>query len=96
MKKSILMILLFMIVFRHESVGQDKKWTLEDCISYAVENNIGLKRQKLQTETYETSLLKSRMDYLPSLNFGSDAQMGFGRSIDPVTNLITFEQNISN
>ncbi len=33
---------------------------------------------------------------LPSLNFGSDARVGFGRSIDPVTNLITFEQNISN
>ena len=36
------------------------------------------------------------MDLLPSLNFGSDARVGFGRSIDPVTNLITFKQNISN
>jgi len=36
------------------------------------------------------------MDILPSLNLGSDANLGFGRSIDPVTNLITFEQNISN
>ena len=96
MKKSIWIVSIFIICCWHESVGQNKKWTLEDCISYAVENNIGLKRQQLQTETYEANLLKSRMDYLPSLNFGSDAQMGFGRSIDPVTNLITFEQNISN
>ncbi len=36
------------------------------------------------------------MDVLPSLNFGSDANLGFGRSIDPVTDLITFKQNISN
>jgi outer membrane protein TolC len=36
------------------------------------------------------------MDVLPSLNFGSDARVGFGRSIDPVTNLITFKQNLSN
>jgi outer membrane protein TolC len=36
------------------------------------------------------------MDMLPDLNFGSNATVGFGRSIDPVTNLITFEQNLSN
>jgi len=76
--------------------GQDQKWTLEDCIDYAVTNNINLKRQKLQTEVYEANLMKSRMDYLPTLNLGSNAQVGFGRSIDPVTNLITFKQNISN
>ena len=76
--------------------AQEKKWTLEDCISYAVSNNLGLQRQQLQTETAETNYLKSKMDMLPSLNFGSDARIGFGRSVDPVTNLITFKQNISN
>ena len=96
MKLRICTLLLFIFCCWHEGSGQIKKWTLEDCINYAVTNNIGLKRQKLQTETYEANLLKSRMDYLPSLNFGSDAQLGFGRSIDPVTNLITFKQNISN
>jgi outer membrane protein len=76
--------------------AQEKKWTLEDCINYAVANNLGLKRQILQTETAEANYLKSKMDILPSLNLGSDARIGFGRSVDPVTNLITFKQNISN
>jgi outer membrane protein len=76
--------------------AQEKKWTLEDCINYAVSNNLGLRRQMLQTETAEANFLKSKMDVLPSLNLGSNAQIGFGRSINPVTNLITFEQNISN
>jgi len=88
--------MLFLFLFYCEAEAQDKNWTLEDCINYAVTNNIGLKRQRLQTETSEANLLKSKMDVLPSLNFGSDARIGFGRSIDPVTNLITFEQNISN
>lgn len=92
-----LIFLSFFLVFSCCTVsGQAKKWTLEECISYAVTNNLSLKRQKLQTETYESNLLKSRMDNLPTLNLGTDAQMGFGRSIDPVTNLITFKQNISN
>jgi len=76
--------------------AQEISWTLGDCVTYAIENNIELKRQKLQTETAGVNLVKSKLDVLPSLNFGSDAQLGFGRSIDPVTNLITFEQNFSN
>ncbi|MCU0462475.1 MAG: TolC family protein [Bacteroidales bacterium] len=86
---------ILLLLFQ-ETIAQEKKWTLEDCINYAVANNLALKRQILQTETAEANLLKSKMDMLPSLNAGSDARIGFGRSVDPVTNLITFKQNISN
>lgn len=87
--------ILFLILFIPE-ISAQKKWTLEECIDYALSNNIGLKRQRLQSEIDRTNLTKSRMDVLPNLNLGSDVNVGFGRSIDPVTNLITFEQNISN
>ncbi len=76
--------------------GQAKKWTLQECVDYAIENNIGLQRQRLQTETAKTNYQQAKMNTLPSLNMGSEAQVGFGRSIDPVTNLITFEKNLSN
>ncbi len=76
--------------------AQAEKWTLGDCIDHALANNIGLQRQGLETETAVVNLTKSKMDLLPNLNLGSDARVGFGRSIDPVTNLITFKQNISN
>jgi outer membrane protein len=96
MKKPIWIAIVSLVLMFPDISSQEKKWTLEDCITYAVSNNIGLQRQVLQTETAETNYLKSKMDLLPSLNFGSDARVGFGRSIDPVTNLITFKQNISN
>jgi len=92
--KYILSILV--LIGSAEISAQDNKWTLEDCINYAVTNNIGIQRQRLQAESAEINLLKSRMDILPTLNFGSDANVGFGRSINPVTNLITFKQNLSN
>lgn len=79
-----------------EAAAQEKKWTLEDCINYAVDNNLGLKRQMLLTETAEANYLKSKMDVLPSLNASSDARIGFGRSVNPVDNSITFKQNVSN
>jgi outer membrane protein len=103
MKKTILIFIFYLILNPGKISAQEdttamaiKRWTLEDCINYAIENNIGLKRQKLQTESAETDLLKAKMNLIPSLNFGSDANLGFGRSINPVTNLITFKQNISN
>jgi outer membrane protein len=96
MKRTLWIVLLFIIFYNQDISAQTKKWTLEDCITFAVTNNIGLQRQRLQTESAEVNFLKAKMDVLPSLNFGSDARVGFGRSIDPVTNLITFKQNLSN
>jgi outer membrane protein len=98
MKRNLLIVTLLLILFTGELCGQSdqKKWTLKDCINYALTNNIGLQRQKLQTEADRIYLTKSKMDMLPDLNFNSSGRVGFGRSIDPVTNLITFKQNLSN
>jgi len=89
-------ILILAVAFPRELGAQAEKWTLGDCIDHALANNIGLQRKGLETETAMVNLTKSKMDLLPNLNLGSDARVGFGRSIDPVTNLITFKQNISN
>lgn len=96
MKRVILIIILFLIFCTGPVSAQSKKWTLEDCITYAVANNIGLQRQRLQTEVAKVDLLKSRMDLLPSLNAESDASIQYGRSIDPITNGVTFLQNFRN
>ena len=96
MKRLIFFITISITLIIQESEAQDKKWTLEDCISYAITNNINLQRQKLLTESAEVSYFKSKMDILPTLNAGTDANVGFGRSVNPVTNLITFKQNLSN
>ncbi len=87
---------LSLILCFGEISAQEKKWTLEDCVNYAVINNIGLQRQRLQTQTAEVNLLKSKMDILPSLNAGSDMSIQYGRSIDPITNGVTFLQNFRN
>ncbi len=94
--KRYFLILSLLLALGLSTSAQEKKWTLGDCINYALTNNIQLQRQKLLTETAEVNFLKSKMDVLPSLNMGSDGRIGFGRSIDPVTNLITFKQNLSN
>ncbi len=96
MKKIIwITILLISLGFREVS-SQVKQWTLEECINYAIANNIDLQRQKLQTKSAEVDLVKSKMDIVPTLNMGSDANLQFGRSVNPVDYSITFEQNFGN
>jgi outer membrane protein len=95
MKRIFNISLLLLFLFSSELFPQ-AKWTIDDCIKYALANNIGLQRQKLQTETNQANLTRSRLEALPDLNFGTDARVGFGRSVNPVTNLITFKQNLSN
>lgn len=95
MKQTILIITI-LLTCPVQLVTAQKKWTLEDCITYAVTNNIQLQRQRLQTENGRVNLLKSKMELLPDLAFQSDGRVGFGRSVNPVTNLITFKQNLSN
>ena len=94
-RNKFIIVLLLVFCFR-EVPAQVKQWTLEDCINYAVSNNIGLKRQKLQTEVADVNLIKSELDILPSLNMESDAGIQFGRSIDPISNGVTFLQNFRN
>jgi outer membrane protein len=96
MGKNTWIVSLLLIMCFGEISAQVKKWTLEDCINYAVTNNISLQRKRLQTQTAEVNLLKSKMDILPSLNAGSDASIQYGRSIDPITNGVTFLQNFRN
>jgi outer membrane protein len=96
MGKIKLILTLLIILCLQDISGQAKKWSLEDCINYAVTNNLGLQRQRLQTDISEVNLTKSKMDVLPSLNLGTDASVQFGRSIDPRTNGVTFSQNLRN
>jgi outer membrane protein len=96
MKKTIWITILLIILGFQEITSQVKQWTLEDCINYAVDNNIGLQRQELLTKNAEVDLLKAKMDIVPSLNMGTDANLQFGRSVNPVDYSITFQQNLSN
>lgn len=73
-----------------------EEWSLKDCLDYATENNIALKRQRIQSDMYKNDLWASKANLLPSLNFRTTGNKNFGRSVDPGTNDITFNQTISN
>jgi outer membrane protein len=84
MYKSIVISML--IIFLSQMSFAQQHWTLEDCINYAMENNLQVKKQELNTEIYENNLLTSKISLLPSVNGGINQNFTFGRSIDPFTN----------
>ncbi|MGS0528107.1 TolC family protein [Zobellia nedashkovskayae] len=62
-----------------------KVWSLEDCISYAIENNITIKDATLNKTISEVDYSKSKSAKLPDL-FGSASQgYSSGTTIDPIT-----------
>ena len=48
--------------------------TLEQCIDYALKNNIQIKQSELNTELTEINLTQSKANLLPSLNGKNDLQ----------------------
>jgi outer membrane protein len=66
-----------------------KTWTLNQCISYAIENNINLKNYELEEKISVESWRQSKRNMLPSLSASSGAGLSFGRSVDPATDAYT-------
>jgi outer membrane protein len=63
-------------------VNAQKQWTLEECIQYALDHNIQIKRQELITKTGKNNFTQSRMEMLPSVNAGVDYNLGSGRILN--------------
>lgn len=66
--------------------AQNKKWTLEECVSYAVEHN-------LTVEQFELDLANAQIDHsdavgglLPTVNSTISTSGNTGLSFDPTTN----------
>lgn len=60
--------------------GQEK-WSLKECIDYAIENNIQVKQGELTTQYQENQLKKAKADRLPSLSASMTQGFNYGRSL---------------
>ena len=63
-----------------------ENWTLNQCINYALKNNLKLQETGMSAEIAALNYHQARWNMLPSISAGSDAGKNFGRSVDPATN----------
>jgi len=94
MKKFLFLLSAYIILFAPAGFSQQKEWSLEECIKYAIDNNIQIKQQVLQTRYQENTLEQSKLNLLPTLNGQATHNYSFGRALDETTYEYTANQNI--
>lgn len=73
-----------------------KVWTLQDCIDYAVKNNITVKKKVLDKTTAELNFQQQKNNKLPTIYGSSSVGLTNGSSIDPITSSFVNQNVLSN
>lgn len=82
-------LLIIIAVFGVLSLpGQDNRelWSLQDCILYARQNSIAIKRAQNTIVNAELGQQQAKHNRYPSINSSISGGYQFGRTIDPTTN----------
>jgi outer membrane protein len=82
MKKLLISIITCIIISQGFTFAQQQAWSLEDCIKYAIEHNIQIKQQTIQTKVQKNSLDQAKLDLLPTLSGQASHDYSFGRALD--------------
>ncbi len=82
--RTIIVTILAFVLFINVN-AQDKKWTLQECVSYALDNNISIKQNKLNIDLSKENVISSKGNFLPNLNASTGGNLNFGSGFDPVS-----------
>jgi len=94
MKTFLVFFLIFIFISESNLISQQKVWSLGECITYAIDNNIQIKQQVIQTEFQKNSLDLAKLKLLPSLNGSASHNYSFGRALDQTTYQYTSHQTV--
>ncbi len=94
MKRKILTLGFLLLAAPFLLLSQQKEWTLEECIGYALQNNIQIKQKEIMTEYQASALHQSRLNLLPTLNGSASHNYNFGRALDQTTYEFTENETI--
>jgi outer membrane protein len=88
MRKNSYFSLIVILFFGLSTQAQSKKWTLEECVKYALENNISIKQSELDTQTAAIDKRGALGKFLPSLNTSASHSWNVGLNQDITTGLL--------
>lgn len=77
MNKTFRKVLIAMFVASAPLGMQAKQWTLQDCINYALANNISLQKTQLQKASANEDYLQSKAALLPSLSANTNQNVSY-------------------
>lgn len=81
-----LYISLLLVVLTTIAKAQEKKWTLEECVHYALEKNINIQQTQLDNELILVDKKDAIGNFLPSINANASHTWNIGLNINPISN----------
>jgi outer membrane protein len=81
MKRTFTIIAVVMMLSAGIPATAQEKWSLQQCVDYALENNIQIKQQNLAVEYQKNQLAQAKSNRLPNLNGQIGNNYNFGRSL---------------
>ena len=88
MEKRSFLSLIVMLVCSVAVQAQPKMWTLEECVKYAIQNNISIKQSELDSKTALIDKKGAIGNFLPSLNASASHSWNIGLNQDITTGLL--------
>ncbi len=76
----------FLFFFFTGSLFAQKTWTLQDCIDYALKNNIQVKMDELDAGLAQQQYRQGIANMLPGINGSASDNYNYGHTVDPFTN----------
>jgi outer membrane protein len=83
MKYSFVVLLLLVTI---SLSAQNKVWTLQECVNYALENNISVNKSENNLLINDQDIIAAKGNFLPSFSSGLGQNMSIGSGFDPVSN----------
>jgi len=81
MNKNIIITVILTILLSISATAQEKLWTLEECVNYALENNISIKQTALNTDLANQDLVTAKGNFMPNLTGSATQNWNFGSFI---------------
>ena len=77
------------LILSFTNANAQEKWSLRQCVEYALTNNISVKQEDVRARLAELQLNQSRLSRYPTAFIGANAGINTGRSVDPTTDVFT-------
>jgi outer membrane protein len=71
-------IFLVVLLLGSKTTAQTKKWTIQECVEYALKNNISIKQSELDLKATSINKQLAMGSFLPSLNAGASHSWNIG------------------
>ena len=80
--KKLIVVTVAAIALIANMQAQNKKWSLKECIDYAILHNIEVKQSQNRIKSLKVERNTLKSSFLPNLNVGASQRFSFGRALN--------------